>query len=183
MGGLCLCVKCDHGPRLFKWKLWPQTISARLSAELCPMRTRHQNRHQRSPSHRYPDRDVCETFKRRNDIISSFISVLLSAYVGVFSQVPAGIRSGPAEPGGWTNADGEFQTEDERWYSPNWAHIPVGPVWSRVQMSIITFLLAETDQLCVCLCVCLVFIPPDRKCQWCADYASGAVQERADQCS
>lgn len=47
-----------------------------------------------------PDRDVCETFKQRNEVISSLISVFLSANVGAFSQVPAGIRSGPAEPGG-----------------------------------------------------------------------------------
>ena len=34
--------------------------------------------------------------------------------------------------------------------------------------------------VCVCACVC-VCSPPDRERQRCADYASGAVQERTDQ--
>lgn len=98
---------------------------------------------------RFPDRDVCETFEQWSHLIIHFHSSLCEC-----SQVPAGIRSGAAEPGGWTNTYGEFQPEYEHQCSPNWA-IPGGTLWSRAQMSIIKFPLAETDQLCVCVCVCV----------------------------
>lgn len=55
----------------------------------------------------------------------------------------------------------------------NWAQFPIHPLTSRDRTLFIKFPLAEN--------VCVLVIP-DWKCQWCADYASGAVQERADQC-
>lgn len=87
-----------------------------------------------------PGRDVCETFKRRNDIVSPLISLLLSAPSAKSLQEFAAVLQ---------------NLEDERTRMVSSKHIPIGPVWSRVQMSIIKFPWAETDQLCVCLCVCV----------------------------